>query len=61
MCGCNACCCRPRECKRTQGVSTTDLVGRMLLMTKAHHSNIVSVLVLVLVLPPARPSVRRQF
>ncbi|KAI5097533.1 ethanolamine-phosphate cytidylyltransferase [Silurus meridionalis] len=28
------------ECKRTQGVSTTDLVGRMLLMTKAHHSNI---------------------
>lgn len=34
--------CRYRECKRTQGVSTTDLVGRMLLMTKAHHSNIVS-------------------
>uniref|UniRef100_A0A3Q2W6R8 ethanolamine-phosphate cytidylyltransferase n=1 Tax=Haplochromis burtoni TaxID=8153 RepID=A0A3Q2W6R8_HAPBU len=33
---------RYRECKRTQGVSTTDLVGRMLLMTKAHHSNIVS-------------------
>ena len=32
-----------RECKRTQGVSTTDLVGRMLLMTKAHHSNIVSI------------------
>ncbi|KAJ6660389.1 hypothetical protein lerEdw1_017812 [Lerista edwardsae] len=29
-----------RECKRTQGVSTTDLVGRMLLMTKAHHTNI---------------------
>lgn len=29
----------PRECKRTQGVSTTDLVGRMLLMTKAHHSS----------------------
>ncbi|TSK87585.1 Ethanolamine-phosphate cytidylyltransferase [Bagarius yarrelli] len=29
-----------KECKRTQGVSTTDLVGRMLLMTKAHHSNI---------------------
>lgn len=26
-----------RECKRTQGVSTTDLVGRMLLMTKTHH------------------------
>lgn len=36
--------CRLRECNRTQGVSTTDLVGRMLLMTKAHHSNIVSVL-----------------
>lgn len=34
--------CLHRECKRTQGVSTTDLVGRMLLMTKAHHSNIVS-------------------
>lgn len=33
---------RYRECKRTQGVSTTDLVGRMLLMTKAHHSNLVS-------------------
>uniref|UniRef100_A0A4W4DT63 ethanolamine-phosphate cytidylyltransferase n=1 Tax=Electrophorus electricus TaxID=8005 RepID=A0A4W4DT63_ELEEL len=33
---------RYRECKRTQGVSTTDLVGRMLLMTKAHHSNIVN-------------------
>ncbi|XP_047427600.1 ethanolamine-phosphate cytidylyltransferase-like isoform X2 [Mugil cephalus] len=31
---------RYRECNRTQGVSTTDLVGRMLLMTKAHHSNI---------------------
>ncbi|KAK7930229.1 hypothetical protein WMY93_006624 [Mugilogobius chulae] len=30
---------RYKECKRTQGVSTTDLVGRMLLMTKAHHSN----------------------
>ncbi|KAK1330716.1 hypothetical protein QTO34_008654 [Cnephaeus nilssonii] len=30
---------RYRECKRTQGVSTTDLVGRMLLMTKAHHSS----------------------
>lgn len=25
---------RYRECKRTPGVSTTDLVGRMLLMTK---------------------------
>lgn len=33
---------RYRECKRTQGVSTTDLVGRMLLMTKSHHSNMVS-------------------
>lgn len=33
----------PRECKRTQGVSTTDLVGRMLLVTKAHHSSQVSV------------------
>uniref|UniRef100_A0A3Q1EVV2 ethanolamine-phosphate cytidylyltransferase n=1 Tax=Acanthochromis polyacanthus TaxID=80966 RepID=A0A3Q1EVV2_9TELE len=33
---------RYRECKRTQGVSTTDVVGRMLLMTKAHHSNLVS-------------------
>ncbi|KAJ0033267.1 hypothetical protein NQD34_000374 [Periophthalmus magnuspinnatus] len=32
---------RYKECKRTQGVSTTDLVGRMLLMTKAHHSNMV--------------------
>ncbi|XP_061625874.1 ethanolamine-phosphate cytidylyltransferase isoform X2 [Phyllopteryx taeniolatus] len=31
---------RYRECKRTQGVSTTDLVGRMLLMTKSHHSNL---------------------
>ena len=28
---------RYREIKRTQGVSTTDLVGRMLLMTKSHH------------------------
>jgi ethanolamine-phosphate cytidylyltransferase len=28
---------RYRECKRTQGVSTTELVGRMLLMTKDHH------------------------
>lgn len=33
----------PRECKRTQGVSTTDLVGRMLLVTKAHHSSQVRV------------------
>lgn len=32
----------PRECQRTQGVSTTDLVGRMLLVTKAHHSGHVS-------------------
>lgn len=30
---------RYRECRRTQGVSTTDLVGRMLLVTKAHHSS----------------------
>lgn len=30
---------RYREVKRTQGVSTTDLVGRMLLMTKGHHEN----------------------
>jgi len=27
---------RYKECKRTQGVSTTNLVGRMLLMTKEH-------------------------
>lgn len=27
---------RYRECKRTQGVSTTDMVGRMLLMTRNH-------------------------
>ncbi|ORX41848.1 Nucleotidylyl transferase [Piromyces finnis] len=27
---------RYRECKRTQGVSTTELVGRMLLMTRDH-------------------------
>lgn len=27
---------RYKECKRTQGVSTTNLVGRMLLMTKSH-------------------------
>ncbi|PVD39410.1 hypothetical protein C0Q70_02040 [Pomacea canaliculata] len=26
-----------RECKRTEGISTTDLVGRMLLVTKSHH------------------------
>lgn len=26
-----------REFKRTEGVSTTDIVGRMLLMTKEHH------------------------
>ena len=30
---------RYRECKRTPGVSTTDLVGRMLLLTKSHHEN----------------------
>ncbi|VDO22681.1 unnamed protein product [Haemonchus placei] len=28
---------RYRECRRTAGVSTTDLVGRMLLLTKCHH------------------------
>ncbi|KAG0170341.1 Ethanolamine-phosphate cytidylyltransferase [Apophysomyces sp. BC1034] len=28
-----------RECKRTQGVSTTELVGRMLLMTRDHHQD----------------------
>ncbi|KAI8877743.1 Nucleotidylyl transferase [Backusella circina FSU 941] len=27
-----------RECKRTEGVSTTELVGRMLLMTRDHHN-----------------------
>ena len=30
---------RYRECQRTAGVSTTDLVGRMLLLTKQHHVN----------------------
>ncbi|CAG9529765.1 unnamed protein product [Cercopithifilaria johnstoni] len=29
---------RYRECMRTSGISTTDLVGRMLLLTKTHHS-----------------------
>jgi len=29
---------RYKECKRTVGISTTDLVGRMLLLTKNHHS-----------------------
>merc|ERR1711976_77629 len=28
---------RYKECKRTRGISTTDLVGRMLLVTKTHH------------------------
>lgn len=28
---------RYKECQRTQGVSTTDLVGRMLLMTRGHQ------------------------
>lgn len=28
---------RYRECQRTQGISTTDLVGRMLLVTRTHH------------------------
>ena len=27
------------ECRRTQGVSTTELVGRMLLMSKDHSNN----------------------
>ncbi|VDN00995.1 unnamed protein product [Thelazia callipaeda] len=31
-------CGRYRECMRTPGISTTDLVGRMLLLTKTHHS-----------------------
>lgn len=26
-----------RECQRTRGISTTDLVGRMILATKQHH------------------------
>lgn len=30
-------CNRYKECKRTAGISTTDLVGRMLLLTKTHH------------------------
>lgn len=29
---------RYREVKRTNGISTTELVGRMLLMTKDHHN-----------------------
>ncbi|KAK0397361.1 hypothetical protein QR680_002099 [Steinernema hermaphroditum] len=29
---------RYKECERTAGISTTDLVGRMLLLTKCHHS-----------------------
>ncbi|XP_071041123.1 ethanolamine-phosphate cytidylyltransferase isoform X2 [Parasteatoda tepidariorum] len=29
---------RYKECERTAGVSTTDLVGRMLLLTKQHHN-----------------------
>lgn len=29
---------RFKECKRTPTISTTELVGRMLLMTKEHHS-----------------------
>lgn len=28
---------RYKECQRTEGVSTTDIVGRMLLLTKSHH------------------------
>lgn len=30
---------RYKECKRTEGVSTTNLVGRMLLMTKSHFDH----------------------
>jgi len=30
---------RFRECKRTASVSTTELVGRMLLMTRSHHQD----------------------
>lgn len=30
---------RYKECKRTPGISTTDLVGRMLLLTKTHHQS----------------------
>ena len=30
---------RYKECKRTEGVSTTNLVGRMLLMTKSHFTH----------------------
>lgn len=30
---------RYKECKRTEGVSTTNLVGRMLLMTKTHFDH----------------------
>ncbi|RWS15723.1 Ethanolamine-phosphate cytidylyltransferase-like protein [Dinothrombium tinctorium] len=29
---------RYRECQRTAGISSTDLVGRMLLLTKQHHT-----------------------
>ncbi|KAJ1921668.1 choline phosphate cytidylyltransferase [Mycoemilia scoparia] len=28
---------RYKECKRTEGISTTELVGRMLLLTRDHH------------------------
>ena len=30
---------RYKECSRTKGISTTDIVGRMLLMTKDHHKD----------------------
>lgn len=36
-CLCPCVCLNDRECKRTMGVSTTELVGRMLLMTRQHH------------------------
>jgi len=31
---------RYKECQRTPGISTTDLVGKMLLLTKTHHQNL---------------------
>ncbi|KAI8488989.1 Ethanolamine-phosphate cytidylyltransferase [Branchiostoma belcheri] len=31
-------CGRYKECRRTAGISTTDMVGRMLLLTKTHHN-----------------------
>lgn len=31
-----------RVVKRTEGISTTDIVGRLLLMTKSHHVKVES-------------------